>query len=161
MHPNAQLLQSFYTAFQNMDAEGMKKCYHPDVHFSDPAFPDLKGEQVSAMWSMLVENLKKGKGGWKLEFSNIKADDITGSAHWEAHYTLSSTGNRVHNIIDARFQFQDGKIIRHVDSFDFYRWARMGFGFKGTLLGWAPFFKKKVQATVKNLLIKYMERAKA
>jgi hypothetical protein len=36
----------------------------------------------------------------------------------------------------------------------------MGFGMKGTLLGWAPFFKKKVQATVKNLLIKYMERAK-
>lgn len=161
MHSNAQLLQSFYTAFQNMNAEGMKKCYHPDIHFSDPVFPDLKGEQAGAMWSMLVENLKKGKGGWKLEFSNILANDAEGSTHWEAHYTLSSTGNRVHNIIDARFQFQDGKIIRHVDSFDFYRWARMGFGFKGTLLGWAPFFKRKVQSTVKNLLIKYMEQTKS
>jgi ketosteroid isomerase-like protein len=160
MHANAQLIQSFYTAFQNMDADGMKKCYHPDIHFSDPAFPDLKGGQACAMWSMLIENLKKGKGGWKLEFSKITANDTQGSAHWEAHYTLSSTGNQVHNIIDARFQFQDGKIIRHIDSFDFYRWARMGFGAKGTLLGWAPFFKKKVQATVNTLLIKYMEKSK-
>jgi ketosteroid isomerase-like protein len=160
MHPNAQLIHNFYAAFQNLDAEGMKKYYHPDIRFSDPAFPDLKAEQVGAMWSMLIENLKKGKGGWRLEFSGIQADDTSGTAHWEAHYTLSSTGNKVHNIIDARFTFRDGKIIRHVDSFDFYRWARMGFGFKGTLLAWAPFFKKKVQATVKNLLIKYMDKNK-
>jgi hypothetical protein len=138
----------------------MKSCYHPSIHFSDPAFPDLKGAQAGAMWSMLIENLKKGKGGWKLKFSNIDANETEGSAHWEAYYTLSSTGNQVHNIIDARFQFQDGKIIRHIDSFDFYRWARMGFGLKGTLLGWAPFFKKKVQATVNGLLIKYMEKIK-
>jgi ketosteroid isomerase-like protein len=160
MHPNAQLIQRFYAAFQNMDADAMKSCYHSNIHFSDPAFPDLKGAQAGAMWSMLIENLKKGKGGWKLEFSNIAANDTEGSAHWEAHYTLSSTGNQIHNIIDARFQFQDGKIIRHVDSFDFYRWARMGFGLKGTLLGWAPFFKKKVQATVNGLLVKYMERSR-
>lgn len=160
MHPNAQLIQSFYSAFQNLDSEGMKNCYHANVHFSDPAFPELHGKHVGAMWSMLIENLKKNKNGWRLEFNNIQADDKQGSAHWEAHYTLSSTGNRVHNSIDATFTFQDGKIIRHIDSFDFYRWARMGFGVKGTLLGWAPFFKKKVQATVKNLLIKYMERTK-
>jgi ketosteroid isomerase-like protein len=161
MHPNAQLLQDFYTAFQNLNSDGMKKCYHPNIHFSDPAFPDLHGEQAGAMWSMLIDNLKKSKDGWKLEFSKIEADETTGTAHWEAHYTLSSTGRRVHNIIDAHFQFQDGKIVRHRDSFDFYRWARMGFGWKGTLMGWAPFFQKKVQATVKNLLIKYMERVKS
>ena len=160
MHPNAQLIQAFYTAFQNMDAEGMKKCYHSDIHFSDPVFPDLTGEQVGAMWFMLMENLKKSKAGWKLEFSNISASDKEGNAHWEAHYTLS-TGNRVHNIVEASFQFQEGKIIHHVDSFDFYRWARMGFGLKGTLLGWMPFFKKKVQTTVKNLLIKYMDRVRS
>jgi ketosteroid isomerase-like protein len=161
MHPNAQLIERFYKAFQNLDAEGMKNCYHANIHFSDPAFPDLKGIQAGAMWAMLIENLKKSKDGWKLEFGNISANDAEGSAHWEAHYTLSSTGNKVHNRIDARFQFQEGKIIRHVDSFDFYRWARMGFGLKGTLLGWAPFFKKKVQNTVNALLIKYMEKVKA
>ena len=158
MHTNAKLIQSFYTAFQNMDADGMKNCYHPDVFFSDPAFPELKGEQVGAMWSMLIENLKKSKGVWRLEFNQIQADDTKGSAHWEAHYTLSSTGNQVHNIIEAQFAFRDGKIVKHVDSFNFYRWARMGFGFKGVLFGWAPFFKKKVQTTVKLLLIKYMDR---
>jgi hypothetical protein len=44
----------------------------------------------------------------------------------------------VHNVIDARFTFRDGKIIRHVDTFDLYRWAGMALGFKGKLLGWLP-----------------------
>jgi ketosteroid isomerase-like protein len=160
MHPHEQLIHNFYTAFQKLDADGMKNCYHADIQFSDPAFPDLNGNKAGAMWAMLIENLKKGKGGWKLEFGNISANETEGRAHWEAYYTLSSTGNQVHNRIDAYFQFQEGKIVRHVDAFDFYRWARMGFGVKGILFGWAPFFKKKVQTTVNGLLIKYMERNK-
>lgn len=160
MHPNAQLIHNFYTAFQNQNAEEMNSCYHADIQFSDPAFPNLKGSEVSAMWGMLTENLKKSGGSWRLEFNNIQADETTGRAHWEAYYTLSSTGNKVHNVIEATFFFKDGKIIQHIDAFNFYRWASMAFGVKGVLLGWAPFFQKKVQATVKNLLIKYMERSK-
>jgi ketosteroid isomerase-like protein len=158
MHPNQQLIQNFYEAFQQLDAVAMQRCYHKDIRFSDPAFPALNGPAAGAMWGMLTETLKKGNGGWQLEFSQVQANDTHGSAHWEAHYTLTSTGNQVHNKIDARFRFQDGKIIEHVDSFDFYRWARMGFGFRGALLGWLPFFRKKVQATVNSLLMKYMER---
>jgi ketosteroid isomerase-like protein len=156
MNPNAQTIQTFYTSFQNLDPEGMKKCYHADVEFSDPVFPFLKGKEAGAMWTMLANNLKKNKGDWRCEVSNINATDITGSCRWEAHYTFSGTGQPVHNIIDAQFQFKDGLIIRHVDSFDFYRWARMAFGMKGIILGWTPFFKSKVQATVQGLLAKAM-----
>ena len=53
---------------------------------------------------------------------------------------------------------QDGKIIDHTDTFDFYRWARMAFGVKGILLGWTPFFKSKVQLTVKKALAKFTSR---
>lgn len=158
MHPNAQCIHNFYTAFQNLDAGCMKECYHQSVQFSDPAFPNLQGNQVGAMWSMLIENLKKGGGKWQLDFSDINADDNTGTANWEAHYTLSVTGNRVHNRISARFQFHEGKIIRHEDTFDFYRWARMAFGIKGVLLGWAPFFQQKVQSTVNQSLTKYIAK---
>ena len=158
MHPNEKIIQGFYTNFKNLNAPGMKIYYHPKIQFSDPVFPSLVGNAPSAMWGMLIDNLKKSKGTWQLEFSNISANDSAGSCHWEAHYQFSATGRPVHNIIEAHFKFQDGLIIGHTDSFDFYRWARMAFGLKGTILGWMPFFKSKVRATVKALLAKYMER---
>jgi ketosteroid isomerase-like protein len=134
MHPNAELITRFYEAFGRRDAEGMVACYAPDVVFSDPVFPSLRGEEAGAMWRMLCE---RGKD-LRVEASGIDADDRAGRAHWEAHYTFSATGQRVHNVIDARFEFKDGKITRHTDSFNLTRWAGMALGLKGKLLGWAP-----------------------
>jgi hypothetical protein len=33
----------------------MVACYAPDVEFSDPVFPRLRGEEARAMWRMPVE----------------------------------------------------------------------------------------------------------
>ena len=62
----------------------------------------------------------------------------TGRAHWVATYTYSATGRPVENRIDATFEFRDGRIVRHRDRFDLYRWARQALGPKGLLLGWLP-----------------------
>ena len=134
MHPNQELLKRFYTAFQKRDHAGMAACYHPEIEFSDPVFKDLKGFKAGAMWHMLCE---RGKD-LVIEFSDLSADDTTGRAHWEAHYTFSVTGQKVHNRIDASFEFKDGKIIRHTDDFNLTAWAGMALGLKGQLLGWAP-----------------------
>ncbi|MFT3764830.1 MAG: nuclear transport factor 2 family protein [Minicystis sp.] len=134
MHPNAQLVTDFYAAFARRDAEGMVTCYAPDVAFSDPVFQDLRGDEARAMWRMLCE---RGKD-LRIEASGIEADDRTGKAHWEAWYTFSATGQKVHNIIDAEFVFADGKIKQHTDRFDLRRWAGMALGLKGKLLGWLP-----------------------
>ncbi len=158
MHPNAQAIQTFYTCFQSLDDAGMKKCYHPEVEFSDPVFPALRGNEVGSMWAMLIGNLKNSEGDWRCEVNNIHANETEGSCRWGAHYTFSGTGRPVHNNIDAQFQFRDGLIVRHSDSFDFYLWARMAFGLKGMLMGWAPFFKAKVQLAVKDRLSRFMLR---
>jgi len=134
MHPNAELISRFYEAFGRRDAEGMVACYAPDVVFSDPVFPELRGDEARAMWRMLCE---RGKD-LRVEASGIDADDGEGRAHWDAHYTFSATGKRVHNVIDARFALREGKITRHTDTFDLTRWAGMALGLKGKLLGWAP-----------------------
>lgn len=141
MHANAQLIEKFYTAFQRHDSAGMVACYHPDVTFSDPAFGELKGEQARDMWRMLVA---RGKD-LMITFNNIQADEVSGSAHWEATYTFSRSKRPVHNIIDAQFQFQNGQIIRHTDVFDFWRWSRMALGASGTLLGWTPIIQNAVR----------------
>ena len=146
---NAELLTKFYTAFQQRDYKTMAQCYHPKVHFSDPAFPDLVGKKACAMWHMLCES---AKSDFALTFDKIAASDKSGLAHWEPTYTFSRTGRKVHNIIDAVFVFEDGKIIRHQDKFDLWRWSGMALGTSGSLLGWTPFMRKKIrEMAAKNL----------
>jgi ketosteroid isomerase-like protein len=148
MHPHAQLIHDFYTAFQKKDAEAMVACYHPAVTFYDPVFVNLKGAEAGAMWRMLVE---RGKD-LQLTFRDVKADNDGGVAHWEASYTFSRTGRKVLNIIDAEFEFLDGKIIEHHDNFDFWRWSRQALGLPGLLLGWSPILKHKVRAQSREAL---------
>ena len=54
MHPHEALVREFYARFAARDAEGMAACYHPDVAFSDPVFPMLRGEEAGDMWRMLL-----------------------------------------------------------------------------------------------------------
>jgi len=154
MHPHAELITRFYTCFQNRDGAGMAACYHPDIHFSDEVFPDLKGERAGAMWRMLCE---RGKD-LKLTFSDVTADESKGSARWDAYYTFGQTGRMVHNRITAEFEFRDGKIWRHRDRFDFHAWSRQALGLPGLLLGWTGFMKNKVRATAGRGLDSYIRK---
>jgi limonene-1,2-epoxide hydrolase len=157
MHPNEELITKFYSSFQQLNGEGMVQCYHENIVFSDPVFKELKAEQAGAMWKMLCSQAK----GFELSFSGIKANDSSGSAYWEAKYDFSSTGRQVHNKITAQFEFKDGKIIAHRDSFDFWKWSSMALGPVGILLGWTPLIKKKVQGTAMRGLGRFIEKSKA
>jgi ketosteroid isomerase-like protein len=156
MHRNAELIRDFYTCLANRDARGMAACYHPGVTFSDEVFTDLEGAQANAMWRMLCE---RGKD-LKIEFRDIKANDSTGRAHWEAWYTFSPTGRPVHNKIDAHFEFRNGKIFRHRDTFDFRSWAAQALGPAGRLLGGSGFLKKRVRAKAAKTLSAFMQGKK-
>ncbi len=148
-----KVISKFYKSFANLDAEGMAQCYHDEVLFEDPAFGELKGDKAKNMWRMLC-NSQKGKG-FKVEYSDIKMTGQKGSAHWEAFYTFSKTGRKVHNIIDAEFKFKDGKIIEHIDGFDLYKWSKQAFGISGYLFGWTNFFKNKLNTQTNSLLSKF------
>lgn len=148
------LIERFYTAFSKRDAEGMVACYHPQASFSDPAFVDLDARELAGMWRMLVE---RGKD-LRLEFSAVQAEGEGGSAHWEAWYTFSATGRKVHNVIDAEFRFADDLIIEHRDRFDFHRWARQALGPAGLLLGWTSMLQNKVRAQARAGLEAYLAK---
>ncbi|HVT18091.1 MAG TPA: nuclear transport factor 2 family protein [Thermoanaerobaculia bacterium] len=135
------LIQKFYSCLAARDAAGMAACYHPDVLFSDPVFVDLRGARARGMWRMLCE---RGVD-LEIEASGIAADEQAGRAHWEAWYTYSATGRRVHNSIDARFIFRDSLIAEHRDHFDLWAWASQALGMPGRLLGWAPPFQNAIR----------------
>ncbi|MGE0708707.1 MAG: nuclear transport factor 2 family protein [Planctomycetota bacterium] len=117
---NEALIRRFYEAFAAGDGETMAASYAPEARFTDPVFPDLRDGAAGDMWKMLCESKPK------VVFSGIRADARYAVAHWEADYELF--GNQVHNVIEARFELRDGKIVRHVDSFDFKVWSRQAFG---------------------------------
>ena len=145
MHPHADLIEHLYASFRKRDGAAMATCYLPDATFKDPVF-DIKGPEVPDMWAMFCER----GGDLVLEWRDVRADDREGSAHWEPRYTFSVTGRPVHNSIDSRFTFRDGRIASQVDSFSLWRWTRMALGPKGALLGWAPFVKKAVRAQARR-----------
>lgn len=151
MHPNAKLIEQFYTSFSRRDHAGMQACYAPAIEFTDAVFA-LQGKRVGAMWHMLCA------GGQDLEVSvsDIAADDWRGQAHWEARYTFSASGRRVHNIIEAEFVFENGLIGRHRDRFDFWRWSRQALGPAGWALGWTPLLQKQVQRTALRRLERFI-----
>ena len=154
MSTNEETIRRFYTAFQQRDAATMAACYAPDVQFSDPVFTDLRGAAAGTMWKMLCE---RGKD-LKIEFRDVRADATSGSAHWEAWYTFSASGRKVHNIIDATFEFRDGMIVKHTDRFDLHRWAGLALGLPGKLLGWTPLLQNKIRAMAQKGLDDYTAR---
>jgi len=150
------IIEQFYSAFKNLDAENMIACYHKDIVFKDPAFGILKGAKAKNMWRMLCQN-QKGKD-FKISYADINFSNNKGTARWEAHYTFSKTGRKVHNKITAVFEFKDGKIIKHTDSFHLYRWAQQTFGLTGYFIGWTPFFSKKLQVQTHAMLSKFEKK---
>lgn len=152
MHPNQKLIEDFYAAFARKDGDAMASLYAPDATFTDPVFQNLAGARVGGMWKMLCGRAKD----LKVEASGFSADDREGRAHWEAWYTFAATGRKVHNVIDARFTFRDGRIATHLDSFDLWSWTRQALGPAGILLGWTPMIQNKVRGTAMKGLDAYM-----
>lgn len=147
-----ELIETFYSAFKNRDYQTMAGCYHPDATFKDEAF-ELQGSEIGAMWHMLCER------GTDMEMSfSVTEEAGKVRAHWEPRYTFSQSGRHVHNIIDAEFEFKEGKIIKHVDHFNFWRWSRQALGAPGLLLGWSSMLQNKVGVMANKSLQSFIRK---
>lgn len=154
-HPNEDLVRRLYDALGRKDGDAMAACYTADAWFSDPIFPSLKGPDVGAMWRMLCA----GATDLRVEVSHVVADGFRGSAHWEAWYTFSRTGRKVHNVGEARFVFRDGLIERHEDAFDFPRWAGQALGWVGKIFGGMHQVRDKVRRDARRRLERFQSAA--
>lgn len=146
MHDNTDVITRFYEAFDRLDADTMASCYQQDATFTDPVFGELHGEEITAMWTMLCKQAQD----LTVTFTNVQADDTSGSADWKATYTFTPSGRHVENRISAQFTFDNGLIATHVDRFDLWKWSRMAIGPMATVLGWAPFFQNRLRETARR-----------
>ena len=111
------------------------------LFFSDPRF-HADDRERGCVTTRFSEKLSPYSGG------SLTDDDSSDK--------FSASGNKVVNRIKASFEFENGKIIKHTDSFDFPAWAKQALGFKGRLLGRTNFLKNKVRATAKHNLEKFI-----
>jgi hypothetical protein len=129
MHANGVLLHRLFTALGAHDHLAMACCYHPKARFRDIAF-DLRGaDEIYDMWRMIC----RGDGDIKVQFEVVAADDHAGLVKLVDDYTISrSKLSRkrydVHNVIESRFLFKDGLILRHDDECDAKEWGRQAVG---------------------------------
>lgn len=156
-HPNADLVERFYAAFDHHDGDAMAACYAPGARFSDPVFTDLKDHEPGAMWRMLTARADD----LRITLGEHGADERSGHAHWLADYTFGPTGRTVHNDVRAEFRFADGLIAEHRDRFSFYAWTRQALGPTGVLLGWTPIVQGKVRRDARAGLDEFLGRPPA
>jgi hypothetical protein len=139
---NKATIERLYAAFGECNGAAMTACYAPEAHFRDPAFGDLEGADIGAMWRMLTGRAKD----LQIELHEHDAGEDSGSAHWIARYTFS-TGRPVVNDIQAAFRFDaSGLIVDHVDEFDFRNWAKQALGPSGHLVALLPPLRAKARA---------------
>lgn len=158
MSDNKQIIEKFYTAFQQLDYKSMQNCYSDDIIFSDPVFLLLKGNEAKAMWEMLCKNARD----FSLSFSDIELiDHEYATCSWTASYTFSRTGRKVVNNIKAFMRLRDGKIIEHSDGFRLSTWAAQALGWKGVLFGWTGFMKRGIQKNARRNLAYFIQSKNA
>jgi ketosteroid isomerase-like protein len=151
MHAHESLVREFYAAFARRDAEGMARCYHPDVFFTDPVFPRLRGPEAADMWRMLLSRA----ADLAVTLDEAHGNDDGATAHWTARYTFSRTGRPVVNHVRGMFAFRDGLISRHYDHFPFWKWSSQALGPVGKLAGWSLPLKWKVRRDAQRALDRY------
>ena len=149
---NRALIERLYDALDRGDGEAMTACYAEDARFEDPAFGELRGDQIGAMWRMLTSRATD----LSVELPSHDADEETGRANWVATYTFTATGRRVVNDIQAGFKFRDGLIADHVDQFSFRRWASQAFGLGGNAIALLPPLRTRARRTALAQLADYM-----
>jgi ketosteroid isomerase-like protein len=152
---NRELIERFYEAFGRCDGAAMSACYAPGAHFRDPAFGDLEGDEIGAMWRMLTARATD----LKIELHEHDAAEDSGSAHWIARYTFS-TGRPVVNDIQAKFRFANGLIADHVDDFNFRNWAKQALGPMGNLVAVLPPLRKKAHGQARGQLDEFIKSEK-
>lgn len=144
----------FYGAFAARDAEAMGALYARAATFTDPAFGTLDAAEARALWQMLLGRAQDLSVTWQVESET----PTHARAHWEARYTFTATGRPVVNRVATDMTLAGGRIVRQVDHFDFWRWSRQALGLPGTLLGWSPMLRSRVQAQARAGLARFIRQ---
>ena len=151
-------IERLYAAFERRDGDAMQAFYAPQATFDDAVFSLHGAHEIGGMWRMLCRSARKrSRDEWQLAASGFEVEGHRGRAHWEATYLYGAADRRVHNSVDAEFEFgADGLILHHTDHFAFHPWARQALGLPGQLLGWSSLMQRFVRRQAADKLARFL-----
>ncbi len=118
----------------------MSKCLHPQVSYSDPLFTDLRGVRVGLRWQWLLHHATD----FKLQHQIIFWDERKAQVKSDISYTWLED-RPVHHQVLSTLTVWDDLIVRQVDEYPFWPYARQAYGVAGRLLGGIPWVQSVVQ----------------
>lgn len=154
LRDKTNVVHAFYSAFIRRDFQSMQAAYRDDATFSDNVFGTLNVKETKAMWQMLIEkgtDLKVNYGYVKSREGNIV------TCEWTAEYSFGKNRRPVVNRIKTYMEIEDGKIVKHRDRFDIYRWAKQAIGTSGFFFGWMLFFQQGIRKKALASLYSFMK----
>jgi hypothetical protein len=131
-------LARFYDALARRDGETMAAMYAPDATFEDEVFR-LRGSDIGRMWVGLMRRAKD----FSVAYTIAQAGSGRGTVELTARYLFG--GKRpVVNVILSELELANGRILKHVDRFDFPRWAGQALGAWARPLARFSWFRRRV-----------------
>ena len=144
-----ETIYHFYSSLGSGDVNAMISCYHPEVVFEDPVFGELRGDRVSNMWRMLLNNAETPP---TIKVEGMQLLRGTVGCIWTAKYTYGKNKRTIHNVVESHFVFKGDLIIDHRDKFDLYIWIKQAAGMAGFLFGWTKPYHKALRKKNQSLL---------
>lgn len=149
--------ERFYEAFMVRDHYTMGRLYAEHATFSDPVFPLLNVRGTRLMWQMLLTRAED----LAVEAKIVEDGATRARVDWVAYYTFTATRRSVVNRVHTEMAISAGKIVRHVDAFNLWRWSEQALGMKGLLLGWTPMVQNRIRAQAAQSLRAFAREAAA
>lgn len=155
-HTQTDIPEKLYRALNDRDYKAMWKLYSPKATYSDPAYGQLRGAEIKAMWHQLCSR-NTDLEAEVLEVDNI--DDRTISYTWKAYYTHAMYNGEIENVIEGEIMLDEkGHIISQHETYSLWKWFSMALGIAGKLLGWRRSMKDNLQRSVRKSLNDFMEK---
>lgn len=154
MSKEAQIVKEFYKALSKGDYQKVNSLYHDDAKYRDEIF-DLRGKEINALWYTAT----RPEMNLIAHCKSLKVDGDRVTTDWNISYTIDTLNRKVELDETGVFQFQDGKIINHKDSYDFWSWCAQSLGFIGKALGWSQWLKNRVRNQAKKSVLSNMYAA--
>jgi hypothetical protein len=147
--------EQFFEAFLVRDHYTMGLLYAENATFSDPVFPLLNARGARMMWAMLLTRAED----LGIEVNVLEDSPTRARVEWTARYTFGATGRRVINRIQTEMAISNGRIVRQVDQFSLWRWARQALGAQGLILGWTPMVQNRIRKQAARSLGEFARRS--
>lgn len=146
-----QLIDSFFTAFQQSDTKALLAICHEFFTIEDPLIEHMTGNQAHRYCAWLVTKFTQSQFDYLLK----SIDVFHAQVEWSATFQTYSRRKKITLHGRTKFSFVDNKISRLENEFSRRDIYRQLYGTKGYFLPFAPGFTTRFRQMIEKQVADY------